>query len=274
VRRSGLLCCVVLASRALGVQPDAAALVKESIANHERDWREGAEWRYRQVDVTHAGAQKHVEVSEVTPLHGTPYERLVAKDGHALSAEEQKKEDQKYEKASERRQKESPGERAARLRKRDQEWTFLKDLPHAYNFAILGEEAVNARPAWIVEMTPRAGFTPTTSRGAMLKHIQGKLWIDKHDVQWVKAEAHVVDTIEIGWVLARVGPGAEIRLTMKRVADGLWLPGTLDIEGNAKVMMVHRKSLNEQLAFSDYARTGRDRGVQVSGTTPAKPIRQ
>ena len=89
-----------------------------------------------------------------------------------------------------------------------------------------------------------------------------------------EGRAHVIDTIEIGWVLARIGPGAEITLSMTRVADGLWMPGSIDIEGSAKVLMVHQKNLDEQLAFSNYARVGRERGVQVSGKAPAKAAGQ
>ena len=43
-------------------------------------------------------------------------------------------------------------------------------------------------PHGSLQMTPRAGFMPVDIRAAMLKHIQGKLWIDKQEVQWAKAE--------------------------------------------------------------------------------------
>ncbi len=41
----------------------------------------------------------------------------------------------------------------------------------------------------------------------MLKHFEGKLWIDKEDLQWVKADAEAKDTVSIGWFVARVGRG-------------------------------------------------------------------
>ncbi|MDQ1473726.1 MAG: hypothetical protein QOJ99_5206 [Bryobacterales bacterium] len=273
MKPAGLFGWVVFASAALGAQPDVAALVKRSVANHDRAVREQTQWRYKQIDTTHSGGEKHVETSEVIPLFGTPYERLIAKDGRPLSPEEQKIEERKYEKAFEKRQKESPAERAARIKKYHGQWSFLADLPAAYEFKLLGEEAVEGRPAWIIGMTPRAGFVPSTSRGSMLRHISGKLWLDKHDVQWAKAEAHVINMIEIGWVLARVGPGAEIRMDMTRVAEGLWMPASIDINGSAKVLMVHHKNLNEQLKFSDFARVGRDQAVQVTGNHPPKQVR-
>src|SRR5947209_8453782 len=107
MKPAGLFGWVILASvAARGAQPDVAALVKQSVANHERAWREQRQWRYKQTDTTYPGGQKHVETSEVIPLFGTPYDRLIAKDGHPLSPEEERLEEQKFQKAREKRQKE------------------------------------------------------------------------------------------------------------------------------------------------------------------------
>ena len=249
--------------------PDVNALVRQSVANFEKSRRAGLQWQYTQTDTTVAANSKTTEVSEVTPLLGTPYERLVAKNGHPLSPEERRKEEEKFQKTLQRRQNESSQERAARLRKYESDWSFLKDLPNAYTYKLVGEEAVNARPAWLVQMTPRPDFRPVTSRGAMLKHIEGRLWIDKAEVQWARADAHVIDPISIGWIIARIGAGADIHLDFERVAEGVWLPQDIDINGSARIMMVHRKDLKEHVAFSRYSRAEEPLAVQVTGT-PAK----
>lgn len=233
-------------------QPDPKALMIKSIGNYDRDWRAGMHFGYSQTDVTLSDGTKVVEGSEVVPLEGTPYERLITKNGKPLSAEDQRKEDAKYEKTLKQRQNESPAERAARIKKYEDERSFLKDLPNAYEFKLLGEDTVDGRPAWILGLTPLPDFVPTTPHGSMLKHITGKLWIDKQTTQWAKAEAHVIDTISIGWILARIGPGAEITLAMTPVTDSIWMPKQICINGSAKVLMVHNKNLNEQLTFGGY----------------------
>jgi hypothetical protein len=86
----------------------------------------------------------------------------------------------------------------------------------------------------------------------MLKHMEAKLWIDKQDLRWAKAEAHVIDTISIGWVLARIGPGADITFEQTRVADDLWMPKRVLIQGVAKIFLVHDKNLDETITFSGY----------------------
>ncbi len=250
-------------------QPDPKALLLRSIENYERDWRAGMHWGSTQTDVTRSDGTRAVEVSEVIPLEGTPYERLISKEGRPLTPEEQRKEDQKFQKAERERTRESPEERRERILKYETERSFLKDLPNAYNFRLAGDEDVDGRPAWILEVTPRAGFVPTTSRGGMLKHIEGKLWIDKQDVQWAKAEAHVVEPISIGWVLARIGTGAEIKLDMTPVVDGLWMPARIDINGAARVLMVHNKILDEHLTFSGYHPHSAATALTNSGNGPA-----
>jgi len=50
----------------------------------------------------------------------------------------------------------------------------------------------------------------------------------------------------------RIGEGAQIQLNMARVMDGLWMPERIDIDGTARVLMVHNKVLDEHVTFSGY----------------------
>ena len=104
---------------------------------------------------------------------------------------------------------------------------------------------------------------------SLLKHIQGKLWIDKEDLQWAKAEANVVDPINIGLILARIGPGTHIQVDQIRVTDNFWMPSRIRIEGAVKVLLVHTKKIEESLAYSDYRREDGYFGVADSVKRPS-----
>jgi len=255
VRRALLISLTVSSIAAFG-QVAPRELVDQSIRNYERDRRVAMNWTSRETAITECNSTKVVEVSEVIPLAGTPYDRLILKNGHPLTPAEQRKEDRKYERTLREREEETPSEREARIRKYDEQRVFVKDIPNAYNFRLLGEEPVDGRPAWIVEMTPRADFTPAALHGSVLGHIEGKLWIDQGDVQWAKAEAHVIDTIGIGWVLARIEPGMRFTLEQTRVENGLWMPRRVTIAGAARVMIVHSKAIVEDLSWSGYRKGG------------------
>jgi hypothetical protein len=218
---------------------------------------------YTQTDVTCTDDKKEIEVSDVVPLDGTPFQRLISKDGRPLTPEEQRKEDEKFRKELRKRQDESPEERQARIDKYDKQRAFINEVPEAYDFRLVGEDVVNGRPAWVVKLTPKPGFVPTTAHADLLKHIEGTLWIDKQDQQWAKAEAHVIDTISIGFILARIGKGARITLDLTRFSPTLWVTKEITINGAARVLLVHNKSLDEQLTFTGYHQ-GKPTGPQVA----------
>jgi hypothetical protein len=261
---------MIFAPSLLGQQPDVKALIRQSIGNYDKAWRAGMQWGYTQRDVTCSDGKTEVATSEILPLEGTPYERVVSKNGKPLTPDEQRKEDDKYQKALRERREESPDERRARIDKYEKERGFLKDLPNAYDFKLVGDDVVDGRPAWIVTLTPRPGFVPTAPHADLLKHIQGKLWIDKQDLQWARAEADVIDTISIGLILARIGPGAKITLDMDPVSHGLWMPHEITINGVAKVLLVHNKNLDERLTFTNYhpSQPGAPGGAEIANLAP------
>lgn len=261
--------CTVAFLQTVYAEPDPREIVRHSIDNYLRDWRASRDaFTYTQKDITESDGKKTVEVSEIMPLNGTPYERLISKDGQALSADEQRKEDRKYERTLHQRQKETEAERQERIRKYERERDFVKDIPEAYDFKLLGEENVEGRPAWVITMKPHPGFVPTTPHGSILAHIEGKLWIDKEDCQWAKAEAHVADTISIGWIVARVQPGTNFSVEQTRVENGIWMPKKITISGAAHVLLVHTKAINEELLYSGYRK---DTPASISAQKPAKP---
>lgn len=251
------------------LQIDATALVRQSVQNYERNWREAMCWSYRQTDINKSGGTEEVAVSETIPIEGTPYERVLTKGGQKLPPDEQKKEDRKYEKMLKHRETETTWERQQRIQKYEAERSFVKDIPDAYVFRITGEAVINERPVWVIRMTPKPDFLPTTQHGNILKHIEGTLWLDKEDLQWAKAEADVIDTIEFGWILARVGPGTHFLVEQTRVAEGLWMPQRIVISGVARVLLVHDKVLNEELTFSGYQKGNVEASANPQGKDSA-----
>lgn len=249
-----ILLSLALASTAWG-QVDIQQIVRESVANYGHVWREEMNWVWTQTDVT-SGDPNETAVSEIAPIEGTPYERLIGKNGRPLTPEEQRAENRKYQKTLRERENESPSARAARIHKYESDRAFIGDISDAYHFKLLGEETVEGRPAWVVQMTSRPEFVPSAPHAAMLEHIEGKLWIDKEDVQWAKAEAHVIDTISIGWILARIGAGTRFGVQQTRVANALWMPKRLTIVGMAHVLVFHARTLNEELTYSGYHEAG------------------
>ena len=136
-------------------QVDIQQIVRKAIQNYGHDWREQMNWTTTRTAVTVSGDRKEIEVSEIGPLGGTPYERLIGKNGSPLSPEAESRENSKYDKALKEREKESPAEHASRLHKYESDRAFIEEIPEAYNFKLVGEEAVEG-----ASRVGRSGDTP------------------------------------------------------------------------------------------------------------------
>lgn len=230
--------------------PTAPDLVAKSIANYLDDWKAELNYSYTERDDSTDSTDK-TELYQVNVVDGTPYNRLIARDGHPLNADEARKQAEKYQKMLDLRDKETPEQRQRRLRKYEDEFAFLKDIPKAFNMKMFGTETVNGRPNYVIELTPKPDFVPTTKYERIFPGIEGKLWIDEHDVRWTKAVAHVVDTISFGWIMARISPGAHITMLQEKVGEH-WFPRKIEVQGEARIMLVKNRTIDNTITYDNY----------------------
>ncbi len=239
----------VLFAGASGAQPDARELVRRSIANGERSWKESFDYFCvkRQTEMTPHGPS--IDVYDVIPLgDGASFEELVEHDNEPLPAAERLK----IKKELERRSEESPAQKHHRFEKEVAERSYMKEVPDAFDFKIVGEENLPTGPAWVLKATPRPGFVPHSRYAHAFSRMRGSLWIDKKDVQWVKAEAEAADNVTFGLFLARLSKGSRIILEQTRLPDGTWVPKRLSAKAAARTFIVFNHVVDENITYSDY----------------------
>lgn len=246
----------IVARYACSADPNPRDLLAQSIENYEKDWKAALDFTYTQREITKdiSGQPKSVEMSQVNVLDGTPYTRMIAKDGHPLDEEEARKEEEKYHKMLEARESETPEQRARRVRKYEEERRFLKEIPDAFNIKLLGHETLNGRANYIVGLTPKEGYVPQSKNARIFPDIGGKLWIDQQDLRWTQAEANVIEPISFGWILARIGAGAHITLKQVKVEGDHWMPKEIDVSGIARILLVKNRTVNQTISFDNYKR--------------------
>lgn len=197
-----------------------------------------------------------IKTWDITVLYGEPYSRLIEKNDKPLSAEDEKKEEEKLDKLISKRKNESEGERqkreAKQKKEREEGRAFLRDVANAYDFRIVGEEAVDGRPAWVLEATPKKDFHPTQPHADILPKLKGKLWIDKQEYNWVKAEAEAIDTISFGLFLARVHKGSHFSFEQTRLNNEVWLLHRFYVNASARLMLFKNLGLEQEDIFSNY----------------------
>jgi len=207
---------------------------------------------------------------DVTMLEGSPYRRLVGKDDHGLSPEEERIEQKKLDDSIAQRQRETPAERARRIaeweKRQQRQREPLDEVPDAFDFRITGQGQIDGRDAWIIEGTPRPGYHARSSFARLFPKFRGRLWIDKADYQWVKTEAEVINNISWGLFVARLNKGARLDIEMTRVNDEVWLPKHIAAKVSARLALVKNYRIESDTSFSNY------RKFQVaSHVLPAAP---
>jgi len=206
---------------------------------------------------------------EILEIYGEPVARLTAKDDKTLSAGEAKKEDDKIQKIIDKRKNESEDYRRKRLKKeekaREEDRKFVLEIADAFNFRLLGSEALDGRDAWVLQGEPRPGYEPKSRDARMLSKFKGRVWIDKTDAQWVKLDITAIDTISFGFVLARVHKGTHILFEQIRVNDEVWLPKQVEIHLDARVALFKAYDEDIELTFHDYRKFRTDTKMTVVG---------
>src|ERR1700687_2835390 len=211
--RIGTFLVVVVASSALFAQNsgpdkhqnhasvlDAREIVGLSVAALERSWQARDHYIYmerdedRRLDSLGQVTSENVEVTRMILVNGARFEQLMEHNGQPPSAAEQRKSDADLEKLKH----ETPAEQTARLRKDQENRSFLRDVLQAFDFQLIGEELIDGRPAYVLQATAHPGYQAQGKYGKMLPKLGGQLWIDKQDFGWIKVDGQVTQSFTMG----------------------------------------------------------------------------
>jgi hypothetical protein len=220
----------------------------------ELSWQARNEYIYmerdedRRLDSAGQVQSQNVDVTKMTLVNGIRFEELMEHNGQLPSADDQKKRDVEIEKLKH----ETTAERAERLRKDQDNRSFLHVLLEAFDFRLVGEEIVDGRPAYVLEATPHPGYHASGKYGKLLARVQGKLWVDKQDFGWVKVDGEVTQSFSMGLFVARVQRGSHILLEQICLGDAVWVPKRLEVRASAKILFLKSLELEKILTYSDY----------------------
>jgi len=256
-----ILIALGLSTAAQPPVPSADAIVRESLERQKANDARLKDYAYteseelRAFDRSGATVKTESKAFDVVSLYGRPYRRLVARDGKTLAGREKQKADEDYEKEFQKRANETPAERqkfaADREKARAESRRYLLEIPKAYNFRLAGEERLDGMPVWVIDATPRPDFRSSVKRADLLKKMRGRLWIDKDNLQWVRAEVELIEPISFGGFLAKLDRGARMTFLQQRVNDEVWLPVKMSARVDARLLVKHYRVATET-TWSNY----------------------
>jgi hypothetical protein len=215
---------------------DVNDIVRRSLDRDMRNARALDDYIYevRSVEKSYDGTDRvkktTTEVEEVLQIDGSRYRRKISENGKPLTGRDAVREQEKLDKELARRKAESPRDRDKRIEKerKDREDFRLmrQDIGRAFDFTLLGEDAVNGAPCWKVKADPKPkpGGLRSDMGKRILPKMRGTLWISQQNYEWLRVEAEAMDTIRFGWVLASLAKGSTFKMEQAPVAPGLWHP--------------------------------------------------
>jgi hypothetical protein len=193
---------------------------------------------------------------EILDIYGEQVQRLIEKDDKPVDAKEAAKEEEKIQKVIDKRKNESDDARKKREERQEKdradERKFVHEIADAYIFTLVGTEQMGGRDAWVISGEPRPGYEPHMREAKFLPKFHGRVWIDKDDLQLSKMEVEAIDTVSVGWVLARIHKGTRIMLEQTRVNDEVWLPKHVTFKIDARVALFKGYKLDGDQTFRDY----------------------
>jgi len=265
--RIGTLLVVVAASTALFAQNsgpdkhqnhagvlDARQIVGLSVAALERSWQARDHYIYmerdedRRLDSLGQVKSENVDVTRMILVNGARFEQLMEHNGQPPSAADQRKSDADLEKL----RHETPEEQTARLRKDQENRSFLRDVLEAFDFQLIGEEVVGGRRAYVLHATPHPGYHAHGKFGKMFSKVEGNLWVDMQDFGWIKVDGEVTQPFSMGLFVARVQRGSHIILEQTCVGDAVWVPKRLEVRASARILFLKSLNMDRILTYFDY----------------------
>jgi hypothetical protein len=242
------------------------------------------DYTYTERDVEHKldgkGNTKSTETKtyDVLEIYGEQVQRLTAKNDKAIDAKDAAKQDEKIQKIIDKRKNESDADRKKREEKeekeREDDRKFEREVADAYNFTLVGTEQINGREAWEIEAEPRPGFEPRMKEAKFLPKFHGHVWIDKDDLQLAKLDVEAIDTVSVGWVLARIHKGTRVMVEQTRVNDEAWLPEHVTFKVDARIALFKGFLMDGDQTYSDYKKFRTSAKIVGYGEVKDPPVSQ
>jgi hypothetical protein len=246
---------------------DPLDIVRRSV---ERDWTDFESRKdyiyhqhreFREYSKDGSVSNRRSETKELLVVAGRPFERLIARNDQPLTDREARREQQTFDREVAAWQRQSAADRLKLEKERAEDRKFIRELPDAFVFRLLGVENVSGQPAWVIEAEPKPGYRPAHARARMFTKVRAKVWIEQATYHWVKMDAEALDTLTFGFGLLRVAPGGTLHFEQVKVNDEIWLPSRALIHADARLALIKKLHAEIDIRYSDYRKFRSDSQV-------------
>lgn len=210
----------------------------------------------REIDKAGNLVEKESETVLLSFYKGARIRRLIEKNGKALSASEQEKEDKAVEKQvaeiEERIAKKEKREAQSKTPAEENKRISLSDALKGSLLVNPRRERFRGRDVIVFDYEPNPQFKPQSRLEKLFAFCNGAVWVDTNSKQVVRLEAFL--TQSAGNFIGKVKRGASFSLENELVNEEIWLPSRADINLSVKILFAGI-NINNLIKYGDYSKS-------------------
>ncbi len=219
--------------------PNASELLQRALANERKLAAEREKYDCRITDRTietdsQGNTRKDTSVvSDLFYVNGIPVERTLQKNGKDLSADDQRKQDDRVMKETLKYSNQANAQK-----EEDKQNQELEDFMQAMMLANGRRETVNGRSVLFYDIVPNPKFEAKNLNQHLAKVMQGKVSIDEQTGELIDINVTSVADLKIGGgLVANVHKGLWLHIHNQPRPDGVWLTDLAEGSGDARAAL-------------------------------------
>ncbi len=193
--------------------------------------------------------ERDEELFENVLIQGFPYQRLIEKNGQALTEKERKEEEKRESKF-----KEKIAKREDPTGDEENGFSLNQDLVGRFDFSLEGVEEVDGRSNYVLAYKPKEGKLPVKRRiDRALNKAEGRIWVDQESYEVSRIEFILKEKVKLWWGL--IGSIQEVKGTVQRqeVDPGVWFPTGFDLHLKGRIFFRSLHS-RQKVRWSEFDR--------------------
>jgi hypothetical protein len=222
--------------------PDITTLMHE-VEEHQRASETiQKDYLYHEDAKQQDGKGKTVERQEydVFWLNGVEIHKLTRKDGRDLSADEQKKEDERIDKevAKVKERKRKAEEKGQQTDSHGHEEVTVSRFLSLGSFTNPRRVQIDGRDTIAIDYTGDPKAKTRNRFEDVIRNLAGTIWVDEQDRAISRLEGHFINNFKIGGGLVmNIKKDTSFTMQQKKINDEVWLPAQVTGRGAARVLL-------------------------------------
>jgi hypothetical protein len=241
--------------------PDISALMHQVEAHLQAGDEIRKDYIYHAVEIRQEtdgnGFAKKTTVNEydVFWVNGVPVQKLTKKDGRELTADEQKKENERLDKdiAKARERKDKADAKGKETGPRGDDMISASRILELGNFSNPRRVKLDGRDTIVVDYAGNPKAKTRNRFEDVVRDLVGTVWIDEQDKVIRKTEGHFLNAFKVGaGMVANIRKDSSFGMEQTKVNGEVWLPARLEGRGEFRFLLLVSFDGRVQINMSDY----------------------